>query len=73
MVKLCNNKKALTVAKQNKTKQNNNATIAAMTYQTYRFNSLAPGRPAGWHCKIAIFNLVLLIGIFTSSKDNALR
>ena len=33
---------------------------------------LAPGRP-GCHCKTAIFNLVLLIGIFTSSKDNALR
>ena len=36
------------------------------------FNSLAPGRP-GCHFKTAIFNLVLLIGIFTSSKDNALR
>ena len=35
-------------------------------------NSLAPGRP-GCHFKTAIFNLVLLIGIFTSSKDNALR
>ena len=35
-------------------------------------NSLAPGRP-GCHSKTAIFNLVLLIGIFTSSKDNALR
>ena len=34
-------------------------------------NSLAPGRP-GCHFKTAIFNLVLLIGIFTSSKDNAL-
>ena len=39
--------------------------------QTY-INSLAPGRP-GCHFKTAIFNLVLLIGIFTSSKDNALR
>ena len=36
------------------------------------FNSLAPGRP-GCQFKTAIFNLVLLIGIFTSSKDNALR
>ena len=38
----------------------------------YSFNSLAPGRP---RClfKTAIFNLILLIGIFTSSKDNALR
>ena len=39
---------------------------------TMNFNSLAPGRP--WcHFKTAIFNLVLLIGIFTLSKDNALR
>ena len=36
------------------------------------FNSLAPGR-TGCHFKTAIFNLVLFIGIFTSSKDNALR
>ena len=36
------------------------------------FNSLAPGRPR-CHFKTAIFNLVLSIGIFTSSKDNALR
>ena len=36
------------------------------------FNSLAPGRPR-CHFKTAIFNLVLLIGIFTSSGDNALR
>ena len=35
-------------------------------------NSLTPGRP-GCHFKTAIFNLVLLIGIFTSSKDDALR
>ena len=35
-------------------------------------NSLAPGRPR-CHFKTAIFNLLLLIGIFTSSKDNALR
>ena len=38
------------------------------------FNSLTPGRPGcQFHFKTAIFNLVLLIGIFTSSKDNALR
>ena len=36
------------------------------------FNSLAPGRP-GCHFKTAIFNLVLLIGIFTSYNHNALR
>ena len=35
-------------------------------------DSLAPGRP-GCHFKTAIFNFVLLIGIFTSSNDNALR
>ena len=35
-------------------------------------NSLAPGRPR-CHFKTAIFNLVSLIGIFTSSNDNALR
>ena len=37
-------------------------------------NSLSngPGRP-GCHFKTAIFNLLLLIGIFTSSKDNAFR
>ena len=35
-------------------------------------NSLAPGRPI-CHFKTAIFNLVLLTGIFTSSNDNALR
>ena len=35
-------------------------------------NSLAAGRP-GCHFETAIFNLVLLIGIFTSAKDNALR
>ena len=35
-------------------------------------NSLAPKRPR-CHLKNAIFNLVLLIDIFTSSKDNALR
>ena len=36
------------------------------------FNSLASGRP-GCHFKTAIFNLVLLIGIFTLSNHNALR
>ena len=35
-------------------------------------NSLAPGR-SGFNFKSAIFNLVLLIGIFRSSYDNALR
>ena len=35
-------------------------------------NSLAPGRP-GYHFKTAIFNLVLLVGIFTSVKDNAMQ
>ena len=35
-------------------------------------NSLAPRRPR-CHFKTAIINLVLLIGIFTSSKDNALK
>ena len=35
-------------------------------------NSLAPGR-SGCDSKIGIFNLVLLIGIFRSSHDNALR
>ena len=37
-----------------------------------KVNSLAPGRPR-CHFKTAIFNLVLLIGIFTSSNDNPLR
>ena len=37
-----------------------------------KLHSLAPGRPR-CHFKTAILNLVLLIGIFTSSKDNALR
>ena len=35
-------------------------------------NSLAPGR-SGFNFKCAIFNLVLLIGIFRSFYDNALR
>ena len=38
---------------------------------SHGINSLAPGRP-GCQFKTAIFNLVLLIGIFTSSKENAL-
>ena len=33
---------------------------------------MAPGRP-GCHFKTAIFNLVLLISVFTLSYDNALR
>ena len=37
-----------------------------------KFNSLAPGK-LGCHFKTAIFNLVLLIGIFISFKDNAHR
>ena len=36
------------------------------------FNSLAPGRPE-CDSENVIFNLVLLIGIFRSSHDNALR
>ena len=43
-----------------------------ITLSSLSFNSLAPGRP-GCHFKTAIFNLVLLIGIFTLSKDNTLR
>ena len=35
-------------------------------------NSLTPGRPR-CHCKTAIFNLVLFIGIFISCKVNAMR
>ena len=35
-------------------------------------NSLAPGR-SGFNFKSAIFNLVVLIGIFRSAYDNALR
>ena len=51
--------------------------IFSLCYQTTDgsstiFNSLAPGEPR-CHFKTAIFNLVLLIGIFTPSKDNALR
>ena len=36
------------------------------------FNTLVPGR-SGCHLKIAIFNLVLLLGIFRSSYVNVLR
>ena len=39
---------------------------------TENINSLDPGRP-GYHFRTAIFNLVLLTGILTLSKDNALR
>ena len=42
-----------------------------ITHWNDHINSLAAGRP-GCHFKTAIFNLVLLIGIFTSSNDNAL-
>ena len=38
----------------------------------YSINSSAPGRP-GCHLKTAIFNLVLLIDIFTLSDDNVFR
>ena len=41
-------------------------------FSTKRFNSLAPGR-SEYDSKYVIFNLVLLIGIFRSSHDNALR
>ena len=44
----------------------------ARPYIVYSFNPLAPVR-SGCHFKTAIFNLVLLIGIFTSSMNNALR
>ena len=40
--------------------------------KSQQINSLAPRRP-GCHFKTAIFNFVLLIGISTLSKDNALR
>ena len=40
-------------------------------YQVGSVNSLVPGRTR-CHFKTAIFNLALLIGIFTSSEDNAL-
>ena len=46
--------------------------MASISSWSLCINSLAPGRP---RCdfKTAIFNLILLIGIFASSKDNALR
>ena len=47
-------------------------TLCNLSYWVIILNSSAPGRPR-CHFKTAIFNLVLLIGIFTSSKDNALR
>ena len=40
--------------------------------RVYMFNSLSPGR-SECDSKNVIFNLVLLIGIFRSSRDNALR
>ena len=47
--------------------------FASYTMECHKlFNSLAPGRPR-CHFRTTIFNLVLLTGIFTSSKDNALR
>ena len=53
----------------------NSACLISVQIKDYHIsfiNSLAPGRP-GCDFKTAIFNLVLLIGIFTSSEDNALR
>ena len=41
-------------------------------FYSARVNSLAPGR-SGFDSKNGIFNLVLLIGIFRSSHDNALQ
>ena len=41
-------------------------------FSTKRFNSLTPGR-SEYDSKYVIFNLVLLIGIFRSSHDNALQ
>ena len=49
----------------------NSITMICMYEMFLSINSLPPGRPR-CHFKTAIFNLVLLIGIFTSSKDNAL-
>ena len=46
--------------------------MACYLFGCQTINSLAPGRPR-CHFKTAIFNLVLLIGIFTLSKDNSLR
>ena len=43
-----------------------------VSYTGLKLNSLAPERP-GCHFKTAIFNLVLLIGFFRSSYDNAPR
>ena len=52
--------------------ENDVCTTAIILYRIICVNTLAPGRP-GCNFKTAIFNLVLLIGILTSSKDNALR
>ena len=50
-----------------------NTTTWNMSNRPWPFvNSLAPGWP-GCHFKAAIFNLILLIGIFISCKDNAPR
>ena len=46
--------------------------IAQQDAESDLFNSLTPGSP-GCHCKTAIFNLVLLIGVFRSSDDNGLK
>ena len=43
-----------------------------MSWNVPAINSLTPRR-LGCHFKTTIFNLVFLIGTFTSSKDNALR
>ena len=48
------------------------ASKAVVKHRMMIDNSLIPGRPR-CHFKTAIFNLLLLSGIFTSSKDNALR
>ena len=49
-----------------------NVFLWAQSQICFLFNSLVPGRPR-CHFETAIFNFLLLIGIFTSSKDNALR
>ena len=46
--------------------------LSDIAKQLSRIISLAPGRHR-CHFKTANFNLILLIGIFTSSKDNAMR
>ena len=47
-------------------------TMIILATSTHHFNSLAPGR-LGCNSKNGIFNLVLLIGMFRPSHDNALR